>query len=164
MEAHIRALLPRFQYSEQFKETAAFRIVFGGEEPSHVMADLDGHNSYTLRNWVNLYRRKVQTGSLKALEMALQSEQPHPVSLVHHSDRESQYCSFSSIQRLRQAGIALNMTQHGDPHENAVAERVNGILKTDFRLNRVLTTFDEAARAVEQSVRNDNHLRPHMSC
>ena len=106
----------------------------------------------------------MQTGSLKALEMALQSEQPHPVSLVHHSDRGSQYCSFSSIQRLRQAGIALNMTQHGDPHENAVAERVNGILKTDFRLNRVLTTFDEAARAVEQSVRNDNHLRPHMSC
>ena len=63
MEAHIRALLPRFQYSEQFKERAAFRIVFGGEEPSHVMADLDVHNSYTLRNWVSLYRREVQTGS-----------------------------------------------------------------------------------------------------
>ena len=92
-----------------------FRIVFRGEEPSHVMADLDGHNSYTLRNWVSLYRRKVQTGSLKALEMALQSEQPHPVSLVHHSDRGSQYCSFSSIQRLRQVGIAINMTQQGDP-------------------------------------------------
>ena len=61
MEAHIRALLPRFQYSEQFKETAAFRIVFGGEEPSQVVANLDIHNSYTLRNWVSLYRRKVQT-------------------------------------------------------------------------------------------------------
>ena len=56
------------------------------------------------------------------------------------------------------------MTQQGDPYESAVAERVNGILKTDFRLNRMLTTFEEAARAVEQSVRNDNHLRPHMSC
>ena len=56
------------------------------------------------------------------------------------------------------------MTQQGDPHENAVAERVNGILKTDFRLNRVFTTFDEAARAVKQCVRNYNHLRPHMSC
>ena len=62
MEEHIRALLQRFQYSEQFKETAAFRIVFGGEEPRHVMADLDIHNSYTLRNWVSLYQRKVQTG------------------------------------------------------------------------------------------------------
>jgi putative transposase len=56
------------------------------------------------------------------------------------------------------------MTQQGDPYENAVAEGVNGILKTDFRLNRVFTTFDEAVRAVEQSVHNYNHLRPHMSC
>ena len=62
MEEHIRALLQRFQYSEQFKETAAFRIVFGGEAPSQVVADLDIHNSYTLRNWVSLYQRKVQTG------------------------------------------------------------------------------------------------------
>ena len=62
MEEHIRALLQRFQYSEQFKETAVFRIVFGGEEPSQVMADLDIHNSYTLRNWVSLYQRKLQTG------------------------------------------------------------------------------------------------------
>ena len=56
------------------------------------------------------------------------------------------------------------MTQHGDPYENAVAERVNGILKTDFRLNRVFATFDEAARAVDQCVRNYNHLRSHMNC
>ena len=62
MEEHIRALLQRFQYSEQFKETAVFRIVFGGEEPNQVMADLDIHNSYTLRNWASLYQRKVQTG------------------------------------------------------------------------------------------------------
>ena len=62
MEEHIRALLQRFQYSEQFKETAAFRIVFGGEEPSQIMTDLDIHNSYTLRNWVSLYQRKLQTG------------------------------------------------------------------------------------------------------
>lgn len=103
-------------------------------------------------------------GALKALEMALQNEQPRSAFLIHHSDRGSQYCSFAYIQRLRQAGVAISMTQHGDPYENAVAERVNGILKTDFRLNRVFTTFDEAARAVEQSIHNYNHLRPHMSC
>ena len=62
MEEHIRALLQRFQYSEQFKETAAFRIVFGGEEPSQVMVDLNIHNSYPLRNWGSRYQRKVQTG------------------------------------------------------------------------------------------------------
>ena len=62
MEEHIRALLQCFQYSEQFKETAALRVVFGGETLSQVMADLDSHNSYTLRNWVSRYQRKVQTG------------------------------------------------------------------------------------------------------
>ena len=62
MEEHIRALLQRLQYSEQFKETAAFRIILGSEESSQVMADLDIHNGYTLRNWVSLYQRMVQTG------------------------------------------------------------------------------------------------------
>ena len=62
MEAHICALLPRFQCSEQFEETAAFRIVFRDEELSHVMVDWDIHNSYTLRNWVRLHRHKAQTG------------------------------------------------------------------------------------------------------
>ena len=61
-EEHIRALLQRFQYREQFKATAAFRVVFGGEEPSQVMADLDIHTSYTLRSGVSRYQRKVQTG------------------------------------------------------------------------------------------------------
>lgn len=65
-------------------------------------------------------------GSLKALEIALQHEQPHPAFLIHHSDRGSQYCSFAYIQRRRQAGITISMTQHGDPYENAVAERING--------------------------------------
>ena len=51
MEEHIRALLQRFQYSEQFKETL-----------SQVMTEMDIHNSYALRNWVSLYQRKVQTG------------------------------------------------------------------------------------------------------
>ena len=64
MEELIRALLQRFRFSERFTETAAFRIVFGGESPSQVMADLDIHNSYTLRNWMSLYQRKVPTGLL----------------------------------------------------------------------------------------------------
>ena len=62
MEEHTRALLQHSLYSEQFKETAVFRIVFGGEASSQVMADLDIHNSSTLRNWVSRYQRKVQTG------------------------------------------------------------------------------------------------------
>lgn len=64
MQDHIQDLLTRFQYSEQLRETAVFRILFGGEDPSQVMADLAIHNSYTLRNWVSLYQRKIRTGLL----------------------------------------------------------------------------------------------------
>ena len=101
---------------------------------------------------------------MNTLKMALQREQPCVAFLVYHLDRGNQYCSFAYAQWLRQAGIAISMTQHGDPYENAVVERVNGILKTDFRRNCVFTIFDESARAVDHSVHNYNHLRPHMSC
>lgn len=62
MQDHIRDLLSRFQYSNELKETAVFRILFGGEEVSQVMADLGIHSGYTLRSWVQLYRQKMQTG------------------------------------------------------------------------------------------------------
>jgi len=62
MQDHIRDLLSRFQYSKELKETTVFRILFGGEDTSQVMADLDIHNSYTLRNWVSLYQQRIQTG------------------------------------------------------------------------------------------------------
>ncbi|HEX8426129.1 transposase [Hymenobacter sp.] len=75
MQDHIRDLLHRFQYSEQLKETAAFRILIGGEDPRHVMADLDIHNSYTLRNWVSQYQRKIQTGLFVAPTMTRTQKQ-----------------------------------------------------------------------------------------
>ncbi len=99
MEAHIRALLPRFQYSEQFKETVAFRIVFGGEEPSHVMADLDVHNSYTLRNWVSLYRRKVQTGSF--ISPAMTQAQKRDVQALQQHNGELK-------EALQQANLLMS--------------------------------------------------------
>ena len=61
-------------------------------------------------------------------------------------------------------GIALSMTQHGDPYENAVAERVNGILKDEFGLGDTLVSFSEAHALVERAVRAYNTLRPHSSC
>ena len=98
MEEHIRALLQRFQYSEQFKETAAFRIVFGGEEPSHVMAELDIHNSYTLRNWVSLYQRKVQTGLF--VSPAMTRTQKRDVQALQERNGELQ-------QALQQANLLI---------------------------------------------------------
>ena len=85
-------------------------------------------------------------GCMTALEMAIGSitKKQTESSLIYHSDRGSQYCSFQYVSKLREAGISINMTDNGDPYENAMAERVNGILKVDFKLHRVFKSHAEA--------------------
>jgi transposase InsO family protein len=56
------------------------------------------------------------------------------------------------------------MTERGDPYENAIAERVNGILKSEFLLNRTFKNLEEASESVNQSISTYNSLRPHGSC
>ena len=103
-------------------------------------------------------------GCMKALEMAIGSRTKMGEALVHHSDRGTQYCSFQYVSRLKAAGIAISMTENGDPYENAIAERVNGILKADFKLDRVFRSHAEALIATNAAIRAYNTLRPHMSC
>jgi len=103
-------------------------------------------------------------GCLKALDMAISTRTKGGEKLIHHSDRGSQYCSFQYVSKLRESGIAISMTDNGDSYENAMAERVNGILKADFRLDRVFRSHAEALLATDAAVRNYNKLRPHMSC
>ena len=66
-------------------------------------------------------------GAVKALRMGIRQRSP-PVVTIHHSDRGSQYCCWDYLVVLEKANIASSMTQNGDPRENAIAERVNGIL------------------------------------
>lgn len=73
-------------------------------------------------------------GCVDALEMALTERKYPQNSLIHHSDRGSQYCSKGYVEILNNACIAVSMTENGDRYENAVAERVNGILKAEFDL------------------------------
>lgn len=105
-------------------------------------------------------------GCITALEMALASrtKESSDNSLIHHSDRGSQYCSFQYVNKLRGSGINISMTDNGDPYENAMAERVNGILKVDFKLNRLFKSRAEALLATRSAITNYNSLRPHMSC
>lgn len=65
---------------------------------------------------------------------------------------------------LIDANIAISMTEQGDPYENAIAERLNGILKSEFHLNKIFRSPVEAQIAVQSSITNYNSLRPHMSC
>ncbi len=102
-------------------------------------------------------------GSLKALDMALKGRTRFLPELIHHSDRGTQYCSFEYVLELREADIAISMTEDGKGYENQIAERVNGILKTEFNLNRIFKSHDEAKLTVAKSIEAYNTKRPHMS-
>jgi transposase InsO family protein len=100
-------------------------------------------------------------GCANALKMALQNNPYHP-ELVHHSDRGVQYCSAEYVEILQTENVRISMTQNGDPLENAIAERVNGILKDEL-LKTNYEDFNEALRAVEGAINIYNHQRLHSS-
>lgn len=100
-------------------------------------------------------------GCIRALKMAL-ANCPLESYLIHHSDRGIQYCSQGYVRLLEERHIAISMTQSGDPLENALAERVNGILKQEL-LEMVYPDFAQAQLAVATAVSIYNHLRPHSS-
>lgn len=102
-------------------------------------------------------------GCINALKMALNTRL-YNESIIHHSDRGSQYCSHNYIDLLLKNNIAISMTENGDPYENALAERVNGIIKTEFNLYSSSLGFDQTEHQVSKSIKSYNELRPHASC
>ena len=106
--------------------------------------------------------RHMQTVAVgQALRMALK-QRTSDGRLVHHSDRGIQYCS-AEYQRLHeQHGITCSMTDGYDCYQNALAERVNGILKEEFLLHRP-GNLEEARQMVKESIRIYNEKRPHLS-
>lgn len=112
-----------------------------------------------------LHQTLKKEGPLSAIAMALQTlvDKPqHP--LIHHSDRGLQYCCIDYTSLLEHKGITISMTEKGDPYENAIAERVNGILKEEFELYRNFDNYQQAWDAVEEAVTVYNQQRPHASC
>ena len=100
-------------------------------------------------------------GPVNALEMAL-GERTGSEPLIHHSDRGSQYCSDLYVSLLSQNTINISMTQSGNPKDNAIAERVNGILKLEL-LQDSYPTIKQARPAVAAAIDTYNRLRPHHS-
>jgi putative transposase len=100
-------------------------------------------------------------GCIRALEMALDNN-PILGRLIHHSDRGSQYCCSDYVKILNYNFIKISMTQNGDPRENAIAERVNGILKDEL-LDKSHINYNEAVRNVSIAISIYNHQRPHGS-
>ena len=98
--------------------------------------------------------------------MALNTlDQDNIQELYHHSDRGSQYGSDAYIELLRShTEIKISMTENGDPYENAIAERINGIRKHEFRLDQLFQTMSEMKAHVAKSISSYNEVRPHASC
>jgi putative transposase len=101
--------------------------------------------------------------SLQALKMALQTRDGESGNLIHHSDRGIQYCSQEYVQMLASHGIQISMTENGDPRENAIAERVNGILKSEYLEDYQVENYEQSKQMLDFAVHLYNAERPHMS-
>ena len=100
---------------------------------------------------------------MAALRMALKRIDGLDVSLIHHSDRGCQYASHVYTDTLRNHGIAISMTESGDPKDNAQAERINNTMKNELLKDRIFTSIDEVIASVAVAVDFYNNRRPHMS-
>ena len=101
-------------------------------------------------------------GALSCLSMAIK-QCPDPDGLIHHSDRGFQYCSHEYVGRLKARGIAISMAEAGNCYQNAMAERVNGILKEEYGLDETFENENQVRQVVKQTVRAYNEQRPHWS-
>lgn len=100
--------------------------------------------------------------TLEALRMALQHHPPQK-GLIHHSDRGVQYCSRQYVEALHARGVRISMTQSGDPLENPVAERINGIIKNEYLKYYALQNETQAQQLLHRVIRSYNENRPHQS-
>jgi putative transposase len=101
--------------------------------------------------------------SLRALKMALKQRKRKSLPLIHHSDRGIQYCANEYQKELNKSKVLCSMTQNSDPYENAVAERVNGILKQEFMIDKYNQKAEIMKHVVKEVVDIYNGLRPHYS-
>ena len=102
-------------------------------------------------------------GSLKALEMALKNRTYKNEPVIHHSDRGLQYCSNEYQKILEKNAILPSMTEQYDPYENAIAERINGILKQEFAIDKYDMDLEIKTKLVQNSIKIYNNFRPHLS-
>jgi transposase InsO family protein len=101
--------------------------------------------------------------AITALFMALWQLPEDVKDLIHHSDRGSQYCSAEYVKILKKRGIKISMTENGDPLENAIAERVNGILKVEWIYELQLKDMQAAENQIPKILDTYNTRRPHAS-
>ena len=102
------------------------------------------------------------TGCLGAFKRAQKAARP-AAGLVHHSDRGIQYCSNQYVEELKKHGVLISMTEENHCYENAIAERVNGILKDEFYLDQCFYSTEHARLAAKNAIEIYNSKRLHLS-
>jgi putative transposase len=102
------------------------------------------------------------SGAIKALKMALKTLRPGERPF-HHSDRGCQYASHAYVKAAKAAGLKMSMTEKDHSAENALAERVNGILKQEYWLDTNFGNAREARKATMGGIYLYNHKRPHTA-
>ena len=110
----------------------------------------------------NVSRSLSIEGSLASLKMAIR-QSGNLTGLIHHSDRGVQYCSYEYTKLLKKNNIRISMTEQNHVYENALAERVNGILKDEFLLGETLQSYQVARKMARQAIDIYNNERPHLS-
>ena len=113
---------------------------------------------YCLSNTLN------STHAVNSLQDAIKNSCQPVSGLIHHSDRGIQYCSKEYIQTLKQNHIQVSMTEKGDPRENPIAERINGILKHEYLYDEIRKTRYLSTDQLEETIEKYNNFRPHLSC
>jgi putative transposase len=99
-----------------------------------------------------------------ALIMAIQANiEDNHLGLIHHSDRGVQYCAMDYVKMLHRHNIKISMTENGDPRENAIAERLNGIIKNEYLKKYRPNSFEQAQFLLRRTVNLYNQERPHLS-
>ena len=101
--------------------------------------------------------------TVQALRMALRQVPKGSEGLIHHSDRGVQYCCSDYVKVLNKNHVQISMTENGDPRENAIAERVNGILKDEWLNQMKLSTIENVIKEIKRIVEIYNSCRPHAS-
>lgn len=119
--------------------------------------------SKKIMGW-NLSDNLKTVSAVKALKMALKNRMYPKRALIHHSDRGFQYCDPVYTEILEDNGIAISMTSKSDPYENAVAERVNGILKDEFDIGYIKGDEKSVRREIKRAIEIYNTKRMHLSC
>ena len=131
------------------------------KNPSYLSLITDAYSKKIVGHYVA--ENLTTEGSLLALKKAINTTELKELSLIHHSDRGLQYCSDEYQKILEKNNISCSMTQNSDPYENAVAERINGILKQEFNIDKFDVETKIKRKIVEESIEIYNELRTNYS-